>query len=582
MRNAERWVAGTLSSVAVVVAQAACAETVKFTEVTADLGVTAVHAPSAALETSGSILAFMTSGGVAADFDNDGDQDIFVVIGGESPDVLYINDGSGHFTDQAEAWGVAIKHMGLASAAGDYDGDGWVDVFVTSCGPDGAQPSAGRHRLYRNTGRGKFVEVAQSAGVQFGSSMTYDGTGAAWGDYDLDGDLDLFVAGWKLNAQGNRLYRNNGNGTFTNATPAAGLFLNGVRGFSPRFVDMNGDRFPELLLAADFGTSRYYANNGNGTFTNMTGPSGTGLDGNGMGHTVGDFDGDGRIDWYVTSIFGPPSSGIPGTGNMLYRNVGPHAFEEVAGDASIQNGNWGWGTTAADLNHDGMIDLLETSGWFSLPIYRNSPSRVWVATADGIFVDAAAECGLWHTDPGRGLLTMDLENDGDRDVVIFSNKAPMRIYRNDLPPGSDTGWLGLTLDTSGDHRLAPNGIGSRVVVSSINREWVRMVDAGTNFQSQDEGRVHVGIGAAQVVDVRVEWNDGTATFERSVPGNQYLVMGSGLRGDIDEDGVVGASDVAMLLNGWGPVDPTVRADLNADSVIDAVDLALLLSRWTAE
>ncbi|MBL9120783.1 MAG: VCBS repeat-containing protein [Phycisphaerae bacterium] len=534
------------------------------------------------LETSGSILAYMTSGGVAADFDNDGDQDIFVVIGGDLPDVLYINDGTGHFTNKAAAWGVAVKHAGLAAAAGDYDGDGWVDLFVTSCGLEGMPLSPGKHRLYRNTGRGQFVEVAQSAGVQFGSPMTYDGTGAAWGDYDLDGDLDLFIAGWKSNAQGNRLYRNNGNGTFTNATASAGLSLNGIRGFSPRFVDMNGDRWPELLLAADFGTSRYFANNGDGTFTNLTGPSGTGLDGNGMGQTVADFDADGQMDWYVTSIYGPASAGIPGTGNMLYRNVGLHTFEQVAGALGVQNGHWGWGTAAVDLNHDGRIDLLETSGWFAPPIFQNSPSRVWMAAANGTFVDVAASSGLWHTGPGRGLLTLDLENDGDRDVVIFSNKEPMRVFRNDLPAGDTTGWLGLKLDTTGDHRLAPNGVGARVAVATLDQEWVRMVDAGTNFQSQDEGRVHVGIGSAQFVDVRVHWSDGTTTLERSVPRNQYLTVKSGLRGDIDDDGLVGATDLALLLDEWGAIDPTMRADLNADEVIDAVDLALLLSRWTAE
>lgn len=551
-----------------------------FTEVSASIGINSVHAPAAALETAGSILAFMTSGGVVADFDNDGDQDLFVVSGGATPDALFINDGTGHFTDMAASWSVAVKHMGMAAAAGDYDGDGWIDLFVASLGPDGQYPSPGKHRLYRNTGTGAFSEVAAQAGVQVSSPITYDGTGAAWGDYDLDGDLDLFITGWKQNAQGNRLYRNNGDGTFTNATASAGLILNGVRGFSPRFVDMNGDRWPELLIAADFGTSRYYINRADGTFSNATVESGTGLDANGMGQTVGDLDGDGALDWYVTSVFGAAGAGVPGTGNTLYRNTGGGGYDELAEESGVVDGNWGWGAAAVDLNHDGLLDLLETNGWFSQPRFQNSPSRVWIQQIDGHFDDVATSCGLWHTDYGRGLLTADIDNDGDRDVMIFSNKGPLRVYRNDLAHGEGTGWITITLDTSDDASLAPNGVGSRVTVTSVNRQWVKVIDAGTNFQSQDDGRVHAGVGWSEIVDVRVDWNDGTATFLRSVPRNQFLTIASGVRCDLDHDQLVGAPDLALLLESWGPIDKTDERDLDADGEVGPRDVGFLLAAWT--
>ncbi len=554
-----------------------------FTDITFEAGTLAVHSPSAAMAFGSTILSLFCSGGVVADFDRDGDQDIFVVVGGAEPDALYINDGTGHFTDEASAWGVAVKHMGLAAAAGDYDNDGWIDIFVTSCGLDGEDPGFGKHRLYRNTGRKSFVNVAVEAGVNIGSPIGCDGTGAAWGDYDRDGDLDLFIAGWRANAAGNRLYRNNGNGTFTNVTVSSGIAsaITGVRGFSPRFVDMDGDGWTELLLAADFGTSRYFRNNGNGTFTNLTAASSTGLEGNGMGQTVGDFDNDGALDWYVTSIFGTPASGIPGTGNKLYRNVGPHSYVERATTAGVVDGGWGWATSAVDLDHDGRLDLLETNGWTFGSEYSNEASRVWMNQGNGTFLDIAATCGLWNTLNGRGLLTADFDNDGDRDVVIFANFDAMKLYRNNLVAGRANHWLTITLDTQGSRSCAPDGIGARVHASTPTQSWLRVVDGGTNYQAQDDGRVHFGVADAQSVNVRVEWPDGTATLKRDVVTNSFLTIASGERSDLTGDGFVDGADIAVLLRRWGPIDAADPTDLTADGAVDATDLATLLANWHA-
>ena len=563
-----------------------------FVESTEASGLMATHAPSFALESGVTILAYFCPGGVAGDFDRDGDQDIFFPAGGQVEDSLFINDGNGVFTDEAAAWGVAVKHMGLSACVGDYDNDGWLDIYVTSGGLEGAIPAAGKHRLYRNTGRGSFENVAAQAGVHKASPITCDGMGCTFGDYDLDGDLDLYVSGWLYQSKGNRLFRNNGNGTFTDVTVAAGIPLLGIRGYAPRFVDMDGDRHPELLIAGDFGTSRYYRNNADGTFTDLTVASGTGLDDNGMGQTVADFNGDGLLDWFVTSIYsskGNPE--VPGTGNMLYLATGPHQFVEASTEAGVKNGKWGWGTSAVDIDHDGRLDLVQTNGWPVYPEFNNQPTRVWLNMGVGgddrgigtpTFAEIAAQCGLWHTLQGRGLLHADFDLDGDQDVVIFDYKGPIRYYRNVLSEGA--GWLRISLERGNASRIAPNGFGSRVVVTTPSvdpaRTMLRHLDGGSNHLSQSELTVHVGLGSARMADVRVQWADGTATLLRDVAADQHLTIVASERSDLDGDGTVGSADLGRLLAMWGAIDPVDPTDLNADGFIDELDVAILLGHWS--
>ena len=302
----------------------ACAVTaavgqIEFQDATASAGLASLpHDTHSDFAQIGPFLYSMTGGGCVGDFNGDGWQDVFLVGGGDAPDRLLINNGDGTFTDDALGWGVAASHLGIGASATDFDGDGQLDIFVTSLGPINASPTVGAHRLYRNTGTG-FVDVAVAAGVEASSSVIPDGFGSAWGDIDLDGDLDMFVGGWMKNSNGDRLFLNNGDGTLSDISNAAGIVQNVARAFSPRFVDMDGDRYPELLIAGDFGTSRYWRNDGSATFTDITAASGTGLDGNGMGQAVGDFDGNGLLDWYVSSIESPDSHAemIPGTGNLF-------------------------------------------------------------------------------------------------------------------------------------------------------------------------------------------------------------------------------------------------------------------------
>ncbi|MBM4112102.1 MAG: CRTAC1 family protein [Phycisphaerae bacterium] len=556
-----------------------------FVDVTASAHLAATHDPSAALLFAASIIADLIAPVVVGDFDRNGLQDVFVVCSGKQPDKLFMNLGGGVFIDRAAEWGVAVKHMGLSACAGDYDRDGDLDLYVMSAGLDGAPLAKGKHRLYRNEGGTRFAEVAASAGVQVASPVLADGLGCAFGDYDLDGDLDLAVGGYFIPSQGNRLFRNNGNGTFTDVTVAAGLFPMPIYNFSPRFADMDGDRHPELLMAADFHTSRYYRNNANGTFTNLTPSNGTGTDDNGMGHAVADFDGDGRLDWFVTSIWAVGSFESPGTGNRLYRNLGGHAYADIASASGTLNGNWAWGVSAVDLDHSGSVDLVQTNGWFTQPQFVNQPARVWMNDGAANFTDVAATCGLWHTLSGRGLATLDADNDGDRDVLIMASKGPLRFYRNDLvvagaPVPADANWLRVSVDATGAPRVAPDGIGTLVLASAGGTLQRRLIDGGTNYQSQDELAAHFGLGTATTVDeLRLRWTDGTVTMMRRVPANQRLEIEIGRRCDLDGDDHVGGRDLGELLGAWGEIDPTDLRDLNASGEVDLDDLELLLSAW---
>ncbi len=561
-----------------------------FTDVSAVCGLTAVHAPSIWLFVSQVNVSSMLGGGAVGDFNRDGHQDVLVLTGGAGPDRFYVSNGDGTFTEQADEWGIAYAHMGVGSAVGDYDDDGWLDVFVTSLGPATGPTQPGRHLLYHNDGDGSFTDVAVEAGVNQTSAATADGFGAAFGDYDLDGDLDLAVTGWVLNSGSNRLFRNDGDGTFSDVTAAAGLAgLLPVRGFAPRFVDMDGDRYPELLIAADFGTSRYLLNLRNGTFVDITGPSGTGLDDNGMGQAVGDVNGDGRLDWYVTSIYTPQSHlpGVPGTGNMLYLNLGNHLYVELSEAAGVNDGGWGWGTVAADLDLDGRVDLFETNGWQQPngpagPEWFQEPCYVFRNLGGGSFDDVAAESDVTHDGQGRGLAALDLEGDGDQDILVITYDDPVTTYANQ---SSTNGchWLRVFLDTSNDPRLAPDGFGSRVLVTAGGRTQVRSIDGGSNYLIQSELSAHFGLGGqAAAEQLRVRWTSGAETVLTGVPADRTVTISSPVPGDLDADGSVGITDLLGLLASWGacPAPPaTCLADLDGDGLVGITDLLLQLAGW---
>jgi enediyne biosynthesis protein E4 len=556
-------------------ALAARAQSPQLSDQTAAAGLTAVHT-----SLPGSQMSWMTSGIAAGDFNNDGWQDLFVLGGPGAPDKLYINNHDGTFTDHALEWGVARTHWGYGIAVGDFNNDGWLDIFITSGGSDGAHC---HHLLYRNNGNGTFTDVALQAGVQSTATTVYDGFGAAWGDYDLDGHLDLAVAGWQYGSGGNRLFHNNGDGTFTDATADLGYNMRYVEGFSPRFIDMNGDRYPELLWVADFGTSKYFVNNTDGTFTESTAAAGVGLEGNGMGTTVGDFNNDGRPDWYVTSVYAPTSyPGVPGTGNMLYLNNGGDSFSEVGASKGVRQGGWGWGTVAVDLRNAGRLDIVETNGWpdtYYGTQFLADPSCVFVNNGAAPFTNAAPACGITHTGMGRGVVAFDYNNDGAQDILISTNAGPLTLYRNDRS-GPDSNSLRIFLNThasSPTRHLAPNGYGAHVVATAGGVSQHRWICGGSNFLSQSELSAHFGLGAATVCSqLRIEWPDGSVTLRANVPANQTLTISS-CSADWNADGTLNVQDIFDFLNNWF----TGRGDFNGSGDTTVQDIFDMLNAWFA-
>ncbi len=471
-----------------------------------------------------------TGGGCVGDFNQDGHEDVFF-CGGANADALFLNQGDGTF-QPAVGSGLDVTIGSNGAAAADYDRDGDLDLLVTVY-----QDDPGLNRLYRNNGDGTFTDIASSVGLGLNSPNWSDGWGGAWSDYDLDGDLDLAVAAG-IGGR-NRLFRND-NGIFTDVIETGvGLApdLLTTCGFAPRFADFNGDLAPELLWVGCFSNSHYFINDGDGTFTEWTRPSGSSQSGSEMGVAVADFDADGLMDYYVTTI----------RNNRLYRNLGGHAFEEVAVPAGADQTGWGWACDALDFDHDGRVDLLVTSqdvGQFAFQNVKSPGGPL-------LFEDVSAESGFVSPVSGRGLATFDYDGDGDRDAVIFAHGEPLRLLRNDLVAGPDTHWLTIVLDPGAAETIPTHGIGSRVELVVGERTHVGTVSGGSNYLSQSSLDAHFGLGTASVVDVvRVRWTDGTTTELFDVPTNQTVTVTAGCAADLTGDGAVSILDLLEYLDGW--------------------------------
>jgi len=406
-----------------------------------------------------------------------------------------------------------------------------------------------RFHLFVNDGSGSFVEEAGARGAAVASTEVHSGWSVAFGDYDRDGYLDLLTGEWRpafLAADGApsaaRLLRNRGAaapGHFEDVTEAAGLALEGLDpegtwAFAPAFVDLDDDGWPDVAMANDFGTSRLFWNRGDGTFADGTVASGVGTDENGMGSTFGDYDGDGDLDWFVTSIFDPAATcdtepcGWGYTGNRLYRNEGGRTFSDATDAAGVRDGAWGWGAAFLDAENDGDLDLVMTNGVRFPGIDIDAPfehdaMRLWRNDGPGAMTELAAAAGLDDTESGKGLLVFDYDQDGDQDLFVVNAGGPARLFRNDSTPAGS--WLRVRLVGRGS---SSEGFGARVSVRvTPTSPWlVREIGAATHYLGQSERVAHFGLGpgVAQVARVVVRWPTGNRQFLEDVPAGRTLVV----------------------------------------------------------
>lgn len=566
------------------------AQSARFTECAAPIGCIQTFSPAPGYPGN---HAQMAGGLTVGDFNNDGWPDLYALGGGNQPDRLFINQQDGTFADETAPWGIdqlVGLHRGVSAAVGDVNGDGFDDLYLVSYGPVASPATNAGNRLLLNQG-GSFIDAALDAGVRTFATGT-DGMGSVLGDIDNDGDLDLFVCSWFVNTSGNRLFINTGNDAnqtpiFIDATAAMGVDLAGVRGFTPHMVDMTGDRLPDLLITADFGTSRFLVNEGLGPdnlprFRDVTEAAGITADTNGMGATIADADNDGDLDWFITNIFFE----FGGATNTLYLNngfddtIGAPTFTQQATPAGVQSVGWGWGTVFGDFDNDGDQDLAATGGWFQYP---GVPARLYEnrGVTDGVprFADIAQAAGIQFQGLGRSLVTLDFDRDGDLDLAMSVKDSPLRIWRNETPIGG--AWIQFDLDTSRHPCLAPRGQHTRIEILAGGSTIVRTLDNGPTYLGQSEMLVHAGLGAIEKIDaVRIEWPDGSTTILHAPAINRRHTVRALHPADFNEDGSLTLDDVPLFLDAF--LAGRARADLTGDGVHDLLDLVPFIHALTGQ
>ena len=505
------------------------------------------------LETTGCGVAFI-------DYDDDGWLDLFFVNGtrfettfpkGSEPvSRLYKNNRDGTFTDVTVKAGVAKTGWGQGVCAGDYDNNGHVDLFVSYWG-DCA--------LWRNNGDGTFTDVAEKAGV---TTRTTTGlkrwnTGCAFLDYDRDGKLDLYVANYidfdpktaplpesvpclyegllvacgppGLKGGKDILFRNNGDGTFTDVSKKAGILKKeGTYGLGVLVGDFDNDGWPDIYVADDSAPSALFKNNRDGTFTDIALESGVafGADGKtqaGMGVTAADIVGTGKLDIFKTNFAGDTSS--------LYRNLGNDSFEDATFQAGIgRNSRFlGWGASFLDFDNDGWPDIITCNGHVYPEVrekesesgYRE-PKVLYRNLRNGKFEDVSADAGpgVIEPVPGRGCAIGDFDNDGNLDIVTnCMNDLPQLLHcRTTL----SNNWIKVKTVGTKSNR---SGIGARIYCTPEGEHrQMDEVRSGGSYISQSDLRIHFGVGKATKVNLEVHWPSGQVDRADQVPTNRVVTM----------------------------------------------------------
>jgi hypothetical protein len=504
-------------------------------------------------------LLSTTGGGIALfDYDSDGWLDIFVVNGwglkdfpkGEEPtNHLYRNNRNGTFTDITEKAGLVRHGWGQGVCVGDYDNDGNLDLFVTYYG---------RNVLYHNNGNGTFTDVTRESGLL--QPEEHWNTGAAFVDYNRDGHLDLFVSNYVdyeygtklyesnpalvgqqspviygvagLKGTKNFLYRNNRDGTFTDVSAAAGINkASPTYGFTPCVADYDNDGWPDIYVANDSTPSLLFMNNHDGTFREAGMLAGVAYDANGrtqggMGADSGDYDGDGLLDIIKTNF----SDEMPN----LYHNEGKAFFTDVTAPAGLggETRSVKWGTGFMDFDDDGQPDILIVSGSIYPPgtgmhhqLPQTESKLILMRNVDGHrFANVSDQAGpaFLESRCGRGAAFGDIFNTGRIGMIVNNLNDYPSLLRNQSP--STNSWLLVKLLGTKTNRAA---IGSRVVVTANSRRQAQEVRSGGSFCSQNDLRLHFGLGIAKEAQVQVRWLGGAEETLEHVPANRLVVIQEG-------------------------------------------------------
>jgi enediyne biosynthesis protein E4 len=498
------------------------------------------------LEATGCGCAFL-------DYDNDGWMDIFLLCGtrieGAPPEAtnrLYKNNRDGTFSDVTEKAGLHSVGWACSVCVGDYNNDGVEDLFCTYFG---------QNKLFRNNGDGTFTDVTKEAGLL--NDTPRWGAGCTFVDYNRDGHLDLFVSNYlqfdfqhvpKPGANSNcnwkgvpvecgprglppgyhSLYRNNGDGTFTDVSRQAGISeLRESYGMTAVTADFNEDGWPDIYVACDSTPSLLLMNTGKNSFNEEgvlrgVALSDDGMEQAGMGIGIGDYDLDGHLDIFKTH-FAEDTSG-------LYHNDGTGNFEDVTRKAKIgvETHYICWGAGMVDLDNDGLPDLFMTAGSVypqiekTLPQYaKNNPRVVFRNLGNGTFEELIEEAGPGIAAPhcSRGCAFGDFDNDGDMDILIINLSEPPSLLRNDIR--GDHHWLKIKLVGTKSNRSA---IGARVVVHYAGKKQAQAVMSQSSFYSSNDPRLHFGLGTATTADVEVFWPSGIHQSFKVMPANQLAVI----------------------------------------------------------
>ena len=466
-------------------------------------------------------------GSAWGDYDNDGDQDI-VAVGTYQPHALYRNNGDGTFTNVAEQAGIADPRGGWGSLFADYDNDGFLDLYITRGGWSGAAENT----LYHNNGDGTFTDVTHTAGVADPQSSFC----AAWADYDNDGFLDLYIADGVIgDGAANVLYHNNGDGTFTNTAESAGVANTG-NSLGTAWGDYDKDGYIDLHVV-NFGQSNVlYRNNGDGTFTDVTPTTGMNLLVTDAFVTFFlDVDNDADLDIFISNsgsfqafIAGQITGAAPHDGDrqMLYRNNGDGTFTDVTRESGLYHAFGAMGANFGDIDSDGYLDIYLATG--APQMGRLERDALFHNNGDGTFTDATFALGLGNIGKGHGVTFGDADMDGDVDIYVpvggafIGDQWHNLFYQN---TGVGNNWLTLKLVGVKSNR---DGIGAKVTLRVGDSVIYREVSGGCGFGSTNSLPLEIGLGVYRKVDVlEIVWPSGQVDTHRNLSVNQKRVITEG-------------------------------------------------------